>query len=178
MRWYEILLSRGLFSRGLFRRGLFRRGLFRRGLFGIILLPVLVLLDRYTKMWALKYLATPLVMNQFVTLEFALNRGISWGLFHGANNLGYILVTCLVAAILVAIGIWTWRLYCEGKIVCGQILILAGGVSNLVDRIFQGGVIDFISLSVGDWQWPIFNFADIMIDLGVLIVVIQNLRNK
>lgn len=54
-------------------------------------------------------------------------------------------------------------IYCQSAIAC----ILAGGVGNLVDRLLNdGGVIDFILLSLGPFQTGIFNFADTFILLG------------
>ena len=47
-------------------------------------------------------------------------------------------------------------------------LILFGAVSNFGDRIFFGGVVDFISINFGNFSWPIFNFADCYIAIGVL----------
>jgi signal peptidase II len=44
-------------------------------------------------------------------------------------------------------------------------LIISGGLSNIIDRIYFGCVIDFINLHF----WPVFNFADIYITIGVLI---------
>ena len=49
------------------------------------------------------------------------------------------------------------------------LLILAGSVSNLIDRLYNGCVIDFI-----DWKiWPIFNLADVFICLGFFLVVLN-----
>lgn len=47
-------------------------------------------------------------------------------------------------------------------------LVFAGGISNLIDRLYHGYVIDFISI----WIWPTFNFADIYITIGILLLII------
>ncbi len=47
-------------------------------------------------------------------------------------------------------------------------LILGGGVSNLIDRVAHGYVIDFISI----WKWPSFNLADAFIVVGILLIVV------
>ncbi len=58
-------------------------------------------------------------------------------------------------------------------------LILAGGVSNLIDRFTHGGyVVDFINLGIGSLRTGIFNVADISITLGVLMLLVQNWRIK
>jgi len=50
----------------------------------------------------------------------------------------------------------------------GFLLIVAGGVSNIIDRVFYGGVVDFINIG----QLPVFNLADVMISLGVIFIII------
>lgn len=47
------------------------------------------------------------------------------------------------------------------------ILILSGGLSNIIDRIYFGCVIDFINLKI----WPVFNLADIYITIGAIILI-------
>lgn len=54
------------------------------------------------------------------------------------------------------------------------VLIMAGGVSNIIDRIHLGCVIDFMDLKF----WPIFNLADVFITAGVILLIMQNLRIK
>lgn len=49
--------------------------------------------------------------------------------------------------------------------------ILGGSLSNLYDRIFKGYVIDFIDFRV----WPVFNFSDMMIDLGIGLIILHYL---
>jgi signal peptidase II len=49
------------------------------------------------------------------------------------------------------------------------ILILSGGISNLIDRIYFGCVIDFIDLKF----WPVFNLADIYITIGAIMIIIS-----
>ena len=57
----------------------------------------------------------------------------------------------------------------------GIILIFSGGLSNLMDRLYFGCVIDFIDLTF----WPIFNLADIFICAGAIILIISfNHKNK
>lgn len=53
-------------------------------------------------------------------------------------------------------------------------LLLAGGVGNLIDRLKNGYVIDFIEI----WKWPSFNVADIYISVGVLLIIFFYARIK
>lgn len=53
-------------------------------------------------------------------------------------------------------------------------LIFGAGMSNIFDRFIREGVVDYVYWHYG-FDWAIFNFADVMIDLGVGIIVIQML---
>ena len=50
-------------------------------------------------------------------------------------------------------------------------LILAGGITNLIDRLFRGFVIDYIDIN-NLFEYPIFNLADICIVIGVIVIMI------
>ena len=53
----------------------------------------------------------------------------------------------------------------------GFSLIVGGALGNVVDRLRQGAVTDFIDLSFQGWRWPTFNTADIAITFGALFIV-------
>ena len=51
--------------------------------------------------------------------------------------------------------------------------IIAGAMGNLMDRLANGAVTDYLDLYAGSWHWPAFNLADIFITLGVVGLVGQ-----
>ena len=53
----------------------------------------------------------------------------------------------------------------------GLTLILAGGIGNLIDRIFRGAVIDYLDIT-DLLNYPIFNFADICVVTGVILIIV------
>ena len=55
----------------------------------------------------------------------------------------------------------------------GFIVIISGAVSNIIDRIYSGYVIDFIYLHYKKFYWPAFNIADICITIGILMLIIN-----
>ena len=57
-------------------------------------------------------------------------------------------------------------------------LILGGAIGNLIDRIIYGYVIDFLDFKIGSFNYPIFNIADISIVIGVIIVLIINIKKE
>ena len=52
-------------------------------------------------------------------------------------------------------------------------LIFGGALGNIYDRFFRDGVIDFINTEF--INWPVFNFADIWLCVGVFLIIIDNL---
>jgi len=54
-------------------------------------------------------------------------------------------------------------------------LILGGGISNIADRFFREGVVDYVYWHCG-FDFAIFNFADVMIDIGVFLILIKSFK--
>ena len=83
--------------------------------------------------------------------------------------------------LLVSIGliVWLHRLKPEEKWLAAALaLILAGAVGNLIDRVWLGQVIDFIQVYYDRWYFPVFNLADIAINIGAALLVVDSLRTK
>lgn len=134
-------------------------------------------LDRYTKAWALQ-LGGEWVVNNNLSCALVLNRGINWGLFNGAASWVFVILTIAIGIVTAGLIIMAIGAYKQGKPILGYALIFTGAFSNLLDRIFCGGVIDFIVVWFGDWSWPAFNVADAAILLGIAILIKENLCIK
>ena len=113
-----------------------------------------------------------------ISFDLVFNRGVSWGLFASDGIFGFILVGLLIAAITATLAYYTYVRWHTGFSVWAEMLILAGSVGNLIDRVLYHGVIDFIRFSWGNFAWPIFNIADCCIVLGVLFIFIKKLKNN
>jgi signal peptidase II len=127
-----------------------------------------------------KLVFTYLDLNSFLTLTSFLdlahihNFGISFGLFSGQLPAWFlsligIFVTCSIFYMMIQSKniIEKWALT----------MIIAGGVSNIFDRIINGYVIDFLYLHYKEMYWPAFNFADIYISIGIVIFLYQVLKD-
>ncbi len=131
-----------------------------------------VCLDRITKLIFLNLLtfheSIPVIKNVFhFTLVY--NTGIAFGLF---KNLGVVFIVIpVIAVILIAAHIYMSRHdRTVGKLyIFGFSLILAGALSNLIDRLVYGYVVDFIDLRI----WPVFNIADSAITVGAMIILLK-----
>jgi signal peptidase II len=56
-------------------------------------------------------------------------------------------------------------------------LIAGGALGNLIDRLWHGAVVDFISLHAAGYYWYVFNLADIWISAAVIILIYDALRD-
>lgn len=90
----------------------------------------------------------------------AQNTGIAFGLLKGYNNL---LISIIIVIILI-LGYFYWK---NTKLRLAFSFIIAGAVSNLIDRVLNGYIIDFIKI----FFWPAFNLADIFIAIGAVLLV-------
>lgn len=145
----------------------------------IILFLSIVISDRITKLIALNKFNTEYIVNKYLSFELIFNRGISFGLFNSEYNYLFIFITTVIVLVTT---IWAYHSYIRlksGDIIVGEIAILAGSLSNILDRFIYGGVVDFIIFDFGYFIFPAFNIADASIVCGVLYIfyktiIIQN----
>jgi len=141
----------------------------------IVVLILLLLLDFFSK----KFIFNLIILNNFITILPFLdlihihNYGIAFGLFAGILPIWLIVIITLAIVFFLVSFIFINSTQIEKW---GFLLILAGAISNLIDRIIHKYVLDFIYLHYKDFYWPAFNFADIYITLGVLLIVYQSYK--
>jgi len=85
----------------------------------------------------------------------------------------FTVATAVLLLALVAFGI---RLRWTGWPAFGLTLFVGGGVSNWVDRVLHGSVVDFINVGIGPLRTGVFNVADLAIMVGVAIVLVSEFR--
>ncbi len=112
----------------------------------------------------------------FLAITYTTNTGIVFGWFQGANLVFIVVVSIILTIFFLSYKNIVTEFGVVGKIV--SCLILSGGVSNLIDRIFFGKVTDFIDLQ---WNyrnvWPIFNLADSYIFIGICLLTVKYISN-
>ncbi len=133
--------------------------------------------DRVTKQMAADSLAgRPRVSlaADSIRLEYVENRGgfLSLGadLPDDLRTGVFSLCTLLV---LVWLAVKVSREVMAGRWVVGPVLLWAGGVANLADRLARGSVIDFLNVGIGSLRTGIFNVADVAITAGVALIVLE-----
>lgn len=137
------------------------------GLFGTFVF----IIDRMTKIKALMSYQQRMIINQFVSFDLVLNRGISWGFFYSPHTLVFLLISFIIGMITMVIAYIGIRQFLVDRPAFGELLVVVGSVSNLIDRVYYHGVIDFIELSYSGYTWPLFNVADMCIVGGIFLMV-------
>ena len=138
----------------------------------------IITLDQLTKQLALAHLETPLELFRGLSLVLTKNRGISWGMLYANSSLSFILLGLLVASVIGILAFHTYDKWRQRQSVIGEFLVLSGALSNLFDRVFYQGVVDFIEFSCCGWYWPAFNLADCAIVVGVGIMLYEYWNNN
>jgi len=145
----------------------------------LLLSACIIILDQLTKGCALKYLAEgSRHVNSWLSFNLVFNRGISWGMFSSSETVPFLLVTGIIACVTFIVAAIAYAGYLNGRAILGELLLVSGSVSNLIDRFVHGSVIDFIHLSYKNWSWPVFNIADMAIVLGVMLIIIKQYKSK
>jgi signal peptidase II len=94
------------------------------------------------------------------------NRGVAFGFLPGSHAA----VTVLIGVALVALLVYFARHATSPLIWLPTGMLLGGAVGNIIDRVREGAVTDFVKLPLG---WPPFNLADASITLGILLLFLQ-----
>lgn len=150
------------------------------------LIPVLILIDFGTKMWAYYGLQkvnneTIVIIKYFFSFKLQFNKGAAWSWLEGQT---YFLAGISVG-FLIVFSIYFAKKYKSLKLIYRIIymLIIAGCAGNMIDRVCQhipgtpyydNGVIDFISFKLigkNGYDFPVFNFADMCLVIGVLMLL-------
>jgi signal peptidase II len=120
------------------------------------------------------------VIPGFFNLLHTENSGIAFSLFSGsASSWKMVLLIGVSVALLVTVVIIIWR----SREISWQsgfslALILGGALSNLLDRIRFGQVVDFLDFYYRGYHWPTFNVADSAIVVGAGLLILELLFSK
>lgn len=146
----------------------------------IIIILILVITDQVTKfLISINHENFPItVFQNILKLSYIQNFGIAFGLAKN-SRIFFITINFIIIGMILKFLFTQCRNLNSIKKVCLAI-IAAGGIGNLVDRVFRGYVVDFIDISA-IINYPVFNFADILICMGIIcfsIYLIKDIINE
>lgn len=151
---------------------------------------ILLLCDMVSKYWTFYhfpnlYYPTPFypyggigIFQNFVGIDFCLNRvtnnGGAWGVFHSYPTV------LLIVRMAILLGVMVYAIFINDvkKRRIPFLLLLTGAMGNIIDCFLYGSVVDMLHFTLWGYSFPVFNFADTLIFLGVVSLVLQSLFKK
>lgn len=134
------------------------------------------IIDQIIKYIVSNYLNGFVFIPNFISFIYAENYGAAFSMFSG-NKWGIIISSIILIDILFCMLKDFLNKKKENNIASWSYGLLFGGIfGNLIDRIIHGYVIDYVSLNLVGYHFPIFNLADVAITLGVILLVIYTLK--
>jgi signal peptidase II len=145
----------------------------RRG-FVFALAALVLALDQASKHWAVVSLADGRavgIVPRYFALSLTTNTGAAFGMFQSSTP--FLGLIALAAGLAIAVYIIGFSGVLSAYVGFALGLTLGGACGNFLDRIRLHYVVDFISVHLGTYQWPIFNIADSAICVGVVMLAIR-----
>lgn len=107
------------------------------------------------------------IIEDFFYFTYLENRGAAFGILQNARWF-FIIVT------IIAVGFMVWFFIKESNFVFRLSLafLISGAIGNFIDRLFRGFVVDFLDFFPFGYDFAIFNFADICVNVGVFFLII------
>ena len=146
----------------------------------ILIIFLIFFIDRISKLYVIylnsKSYSSEILVSKFLNIQLTWNEGIAFGLFSFNEKSFYNILTIIIS--LVIIFILYLIINNNGAKKYSLLMIFAGALGNLYDRIFYNAVPDFIDFHVGEFHWFIFNVSDIFITIGVILMIILEIIDK
>lgn len=140
-----------------------------------LLILLLILFDQGIKLLVLKTIVDKpvIIIDNFLKFIFVKNTGAAFGFLGNSTNILVILTVMLLYYLINEI-----RRNIDSKLsIVSLSLIISGAIGNLIDRLFRGYVIDYISFTLFKREMAIFNAADIFITFGVILLMYIIIRD-
>ena len=112
-------------------------------------------------------------ITPFLDITHIHNFGISFGLFSKIIPAVFLIIIGLLVVFFLIYLLLNTQDYLE---YWGLFIIICGAIANIIDRSVNGYVIDFIYFHINQFNWPAFNFADIYISVGIIMILLNMLK--
>ena len=144
----------------------------KKNYFIVFIILISICIDQIVKQVIIKNILNSSIeiINGVLNFTYVENTGGAYGI--GSNNiLMFIIINVIIIGILMKFVI-SKRDEINNALLIAISLIIAGGIGNLIDRIFRGYVIDFIDINPV-FKYPVFNIADIFVVTGCIVIAID-----
>ena len=144
----------------------------------IIISIILLCIDQISKLLVVNLLTKTdsiTIIKNFFYLTYINNDGAAFSILVG-KRIFLILIAVLVIVMLIR---YIKKNNIQNKLELVSIyLIIGGSLGNLMDIVIRGYVIDFLDFKIFNYNFPIFNLADIFIVIGVFLLLLKELRKE
>ena len=136
---------------------------------------LMIIADQITKWLTIQFLApgsSVEIIPYILSLTYVENRGAAFGMMQGGRWLFVAFTAVVMLALLALLMFGKYRRYRLFNV--SLILVIAGGIGNLIDRIANGFVVDMIHVfwkAIG-FDFPVFNVADIFVVIGSVLLLL------
>lgn len=135
------------------------------------IIAIVVLLDQISKnlVVSLFEFNRASFLNQYLNITLVKNTGAAFSFLADGYAWQFWFLLVFNISMIAMLFLWLLRSRFESYLYnISLVLIISGAVSNLIDRVSYGYVVDFIEFHVSGLHWPIFNLADVAIVVGAL----------
>ena len=141
----------------------------------IIIFLIFVSLDLFSKYLVFYYidLYKFIKITPFLDITHIHNFGISFGLFSETIPAVFLIIIALLVVFFIIYLLLNSHDYLE---YWGLFIVICGAIGNIIDRLINGYVIDFIYFHINQFYWPAFNFADIYISIGIIMIIVNMVK--
>ncbi|MBT4989442.1 MAG: signal peptidase II [Rickettsiales bacterium] len=141
---------------------------------------LMVILDLASKYLVFNYLTSTATRQVEILPIFNFvmvwNRGISFGMLNNIPNAPLVLT---IIAFLIVLFLLRWLLTTESKYIAISLtFIISGAFGNIIDRVINGAVADFLDFHIAGYHWPAFNLADSFVTIGAILLIFEDLFFK
>jgi len=159
-----------------------RPGILRSGWLWLPLVVLVIGIDQLSKAWIVNHVPYGGIRTLLPVLDITLryNRGAAWSMLDSASGWQRWLFSGLAVVVGAGLIYWLRRLDARRQMLLSLSLslILAGALGNLIDRLVNGQVVDFILAHWNDAQFPAFNVADSAITVGAALMLLDAFSDR
>lgn len=145
----------------------------------IIIIILGIILDRITKIWAIKELSMGkdlIIIKNFFQFSYLENTGAAFGIFRDKT------IFLAIITFIIAIGILFYLFKYKPQSLILRLslaFIISGAIGNLIDRAYYKYVVDFILVHYKDvYYFPTFNVADIFVTMGTVLLALYVIKEE
>jgi signal peptidase II len=148
----------------------------------LLVVFAIIFVDQYSKFLVVERLNLfdRLTLPAFLDFTRLHNTGAAFSIFASDSGWQRWPLTLISAGVGTTLIGWLVRNAAKSPVLLNTAfaMIAGGAIGNLIDRLNQGYVVDFILFHIGQWHYPTFNVADSCITIGLILFLIETYRSS